>query len=254
MDNYKIKFESKFPGHHLQSLDGLKVIYTCVDGNTYEQPNKYDVLRFGCKICNQRNLIKKRSDKFLNFMSEKYKDSLSYVSGTYNGIDSLYTFKCDKHGEITKTVKGWKTAGCEGCSYDLRGMARRNSREDIQTRLKELYGNKFEFELGEDVSSESKLKMICPVHGATEHMVQTALGGKLGCRKCRAILQSKDMTMSFDEFKSKAISIWGDKYSYEKSVYVGSKNKLIVTCPEHGDFLSRPNDLLSGHGCPKCKR
>ena len=33
---------------------------------------------------------------------------------------------------------------------------------------------------------------------------------------------------------------------------MNSKEKVIIGCPKHGEFLMKPNDLLSGHGCPKC--
>lgn len=28
---------------------------------------------------------------------------------------------------------------------------------------------------------------------------------------------------------------------------------MIITCPEHGDYLQSPNDHISGNGCKKCK-
>lgn len=39
------------------------------------------------------------------------------------------------------------------------------------------------------------------------------------------------------------------KYSYEKSVYVSAKDKIIITCRIHGDFLQIPYDHVSGRGC-----
>jgi very-short-patch-repair endonuclease len=35
--------------------------------------------------------------------------------------------------------------------------------------------------------------------------------------------------------------------------YVGSKTRVIITCPIHGDWgTTTPNDHLRGSGCPKC--
>jgi very-short-patch-repair endonuclease len=42
------------------------------------------------------------------------------------------------------------------------------------------------------------------------------------------------------------------KYTYDKVDYVNSKEKIIITCPKHGDFLQKPNDHLHGYGCPYC--
>ena len=42
------------------------------------------------------------------------------------------------------------------------------------------------------------------------------------------------------------------KYDYSKSIYTGSKEKLVIICPEHGEFLQTPNCHLKGQGCPMC--
>lgn len=48
--------------------------------------------------------------------------------------------------------------------------------------------------------------------------------------------------------------VHGNKYDYSKSVYVKAKEKVIITCPIHGDFEQRPQDhILKQCGCPKCK-
>lgn len=42
------------------------------------------------------------------------------------------------------------------------------------------------------------------------------------------------------------------KYSYEKTVVVDRNKPVIITCPEHGDFLQTPRDHISGKGCHEC--
>ena len=44
------------------------------------------------------------------------------------------------------------------------------------------------------------------------------------------------------------------EYSYEKSIYNGANNEVIVTCPIHGDFKTKPSRFIMGGkcGCPKC--
>ena len=46
----------------------------------------------------------------------------------------------------------------------------------------------------------------------------------------------------------------GDKYIYHKSVYVKSKEKLLIECrvEGHEPFPQSPNDHLRGHGCKLC--
>ena len=61
---------------------------------------------------------------------------------------------------------------------------------------------------------------------------------------------SKKLTL--DEFVFKANIKHNNKYDYKKSVYVDSNTKLIITCPEHGDFEQMPASHLSGMKCQKC--
>ena len=57
-----------------------------------------------------------------------------------------------------------------------------------------------------------------------------------------------------EEFISKARDVHGNKYNYEKAVYNGSNEKIIITCPKHGDFEQVANSHLHGHGCDKCAK
>lgn len=58
--------------------------------------------------------------------------------------------------------------------------------------------------------------------------------------------------LTTEEFKEKYREKYGDKYNLDKVVYNGNKELIVITCPIHGDFEARPNDLLMGQGCPAC--
>ena len=56
-----------------------------------------------------------------------------------------------------------------------------------------------------------------------------------------------------EEIIARSVAAWGDKYTYSKLVYVNSKTKVTVTCPEHGDFSLLPvSHTMNGCGCPTC--
>lgn len=49
--------------------------------------------------------------------------------------------------------------------------------------------------------------------------------------------------------------IHNSKYSYEKTKYINSYTKVIITCPIHGDFEQKPNHHKDYKaGCKKCGR
>ena len=55
-----------------------------------------------------------------------------------------------------------------------------------------------------------------------------------------------------EDFINKARKIHGEKYDYSKVEYINSQTKVIIICPEHGEFEQTPSDHLSGSGCQKC--
>jgi len=57
------------------------------------------------------------------------------------------------------------------------------------------------------------------------------------------------VTENFIEMSNK---IHNNYYKYDMTKYINSKTKVIITCPNHGDFLQTPNHHLQGFGCNKC--
>lgn len=57
-----------------------------------------------------------------------------------------------------------------------------------------------------------------------------------------------------EDFIKKAKEVHGDKYDYSKTIYVNSKQNVIITCPIHGDFVIRASHHLYGIGCHKCAK
>ena len=60
------------------------------------------------------------------------------------------------------------------------------------------------------------------------------------------------MTYKTIDFINKAKLKHGDIYDYSNVEYINVKNKVIITCKRHGEFLQTPSDHLSGNGCKYC--
>ena len=51
----------------------------------------------------------------------------------------------------------------------------------------------------------------------------------------------------------KFVKIHGDNFDYSKVLYEGLTSKVIIICPEHGEFLQQPRLHLRGsNGCKIC--
>jgi hypothetical protein len=62
-------------------------------------------------------------------------------------------------------------------------------------------------------------------------------------------LTKKDRKQYFIE---KAREVHGDKYSYDKVIYIDNKKKVIISCEIHGEFLQTPSSHLASNGCKDC--
>lgn len=69
-----------------------------------------------------------------------------------------------------------------------------------------------------------------------------------GCKYCSKPCQD---TESFVKLSSE---VHHNKYDYSKTEYFNQKTKVIVICPEHGEFLIKPtNHYFLKRGCSQCK-
>lgn len=60
--------------------------------------------------------------------------------------------------------------------------------------------------------------------------------------------------ISFEDFLLKANERHKFKYSYDKKTYFGTKHKIKITCPKHGEFWQEVQSHLQGHGCKQCAK
>lgn len=59
--------------------------------------------------------------------------------------------------------------------------------------------------------------------------------------------------LTTEQWVAKARAVHGDRYDYSKSVYTVMREKLIITCRVHGDFIQSPHGhVIVGTGCPEC--
>ena len=64
------------------------------------------------------------------------------------------------------------------------------------------------------------------------------------------IIMSKRLNK--ESFIERANGVHGNIYDYSKVEYVNTKTKVVIVCPEHGDFLQSPEKHMAGQGCPLC--
>jgi very-short-patch-repair endonuclease len=117
---------------------------------------------------------------------------------------------------------------------------------------KKLYEKEYNFSYNKTkyINSRTNLIITCPIHGDIEISPNNHINSNRSCKKCN---EEKRREKEWKLFLEKSKEKHNDFYSYEKSIYIGSKNNIIITCPIHGEFKQTPNSHISGKGCPECK-
>ena len=175
----------------------------------------------------------------------KYDYSKVVYTGTFNKVCII----CPKHGEFWQTPNGHLNGnGCRQCSYELRGELKKDTNQTFIKKAQNKHGNRYDYSKVEYKGTKTKVCIVCPEHGEFWQTPSDHLSGG-ACPKC----VHPNANMSTSDFVEKAKDLHNDKYDYSKVEYKGTKTKVCIVCPEHGEFWQTPSDHLRGQGCPKCK-
>lgn len=135
------------------------------------------------------------------------------------------------------------------------GSSRIINTEIALKEAKEIHGNKYNYSLMEYINYKIPLVIICPIHGEFKQSYQKHCKLGRGCWDCgkKSCVEKRDKKSS-NYFINQAKIIHNNKYTYDKTVYNLSSEKVIITCPLHGDFLQNASSHLMGCGCNRCAR
>ena len=183
-----------------------------------------------------------------------YGDKYEYRFVKYLGYNIKVCLVCPEHGEFWKTpdnfLHGQK---CQLCKKQEPKKRIYYTNESFIESARSIHGDKYDYSKVHYEKSSKEVCIICPEHGEFWQKPEIHLAGH-GCPKC-GISRIKEKTSdNTNIFISKARSVHGDRYDYSKTKYVKATEKVIITCPIHGDFEQLPYNHLSGHGCTKCNR
>lgn len=126
-------------------------------------------------------------------------------------------------------------------------MAKRKTTEQFISDAIAVHGNRYDYSKVVYKTGSDKVTIICSVHGEFQQKADNHLQGK-GCGICANSIKSNTK-----EFIKKSKVVHHNKYDYLLADYKNSKTKVIIICPEHGEFEQTPKDHLKGRGCQKCK-
>lgn len=197
----------------------------------------------GCPKCtNELSSLNQRQTQEDFILKAKLVHGDKYDYSLVNYIDTNLKVKiiCKEHGIFEQLPCNHYKQNCPSCCKN-----KKITTEIFVNRAKEINGDKYDYNDVKYVNITTPVKIICKIHGMFLQTPREHFSG-CGCYKCaNRILNTKD-------FIEKASYRHNNLYHYTKTLYVNARNKIIITCKIHGDFLQNPNDHLNGCGCQKC--
>lgn len=172
---------------------------------------------------------------------EKWGNLYRYISFRRNCCRIKILYECDLHGIREQTFDSLIKSGCYRCY-------KTSTLESFIKSATIIHNGKYSYKNSKYISSSNLIEIICEKHGSFWQSPNNHLSKKNGCSYCAnvRIKNNSDFVLFCSErFKY--------KYNYDKVNFANRYDKVIITCPKHGDFEQVASYHISGSGCIKCK-
>lgn len=238
--------------NYINSYTKVKIV--CLSHGAFKQTPSNHLNGNGCFKCANELRIKKRRkierDNFFLKAPIVHNNKYDYSKSQHINKNTKIIIICPKHGHFKQTpgahIKG---QACPKCSREnMVLLVKQNKSKSFFEKAPKIHDNKYSYLKVNYINCYTNVTILCKEHGYYEQTPSNHLAGR-GCLICARI----ELTKKTETFINDANTVHNNIYNYDKSVYENSKNKIIITCLKHGDFLQVPNRHLAGNGCPKCK-
>lgn len=115
------------------------------------------------------------------------------------------------------------------------------------SKAQTIHNNLYDYSKVEYVNSQTKVIVICKIHGEFTVKPNNHTVNKSKCPKC-----NKFNGFGQEYFIKKAQELH-PALSFQKSIYVNDRTKIVVECAKHGEYTTTPRCIMGGHGCRKCR-
>ena len=228
-----------------------KVIIICpLHGEFIKSPATH-ISGQGCRSCS--GYIELNQDTFIERAGAIHRNRYGYSKTEIKNKNFKVIIICSEHGEFEQLPHNHiKGAGCPKCAKNARSTNQRYSLSDFTVSVRKVHGSSYDYSEVIYVNSQTKVKIICHIHGAFMMKPNSHFNGQ-GCPKCGRISMREKISLEFSEFLTRAKNIHGNQYKYLESSYKNYTSKMQLFCAEHGFFEQTPHSHISmKSGCPKC--
>ena len=193
-----------------------------------------------------------KTEQFIEKARKVHGNRYDYSKVVYINNCTKVIIICPEHGEFKQTPANHLSGqNCPKCSH----RSYKKTTEEFVEEAKKMHGDKYDYSRVIYVKNNKNVRIICPEHGEFMQTPYKHLTG-CGCPMCYNKIRGLTRKKTNDTFISELEEIFqGKNYDFSKVDYVNDKTKVIIICPEHGEFKQTPNHLLGRKtGCPKCSK
>lgn len=193
-------------------------------------------------------------EEFIARAKQVHGDKYDYSKVEYVNSDTKVTIICPIHGVFKQTpYLHYKVGcGCPSCGINTTAQKRAIGTKKFIEKALIVHGNKYGYSKVDYKTKKDKVCITCPIHGDFWQEPYNHLHGS-GCPICGIQATANKNRKDTESFIARSRQVHGNRYVYDKTIYVSNHKKVIITCREHGDFLQEPSNHINGAGCPMCK-
>lgn len=196
--------------------------------------------------------------------TNKFGSAIIYPNFIYHGYDKKSIFTCvkEEHGDFESSPHCLLITkyGCPKCSSE---NSRLIHNIDLLTERKEIFLKRLNSKFGDKIKTSKFIfegmgfkgifTCINPEHGDFETTPNILIRSTHGCPKCAIEYTCNKSKLTKEELINKSQEKFGDKITFEKTIFVDMYTKTIFTCIKHKDFETTPTNLMqSKYGCQQC--
>lgn len=195
-------------------------------------------------------MTKKLTTKqFIEKARKKHNNYFTYEKVDYKTTRTAVIITCPIHGDFSQPPHS-HLLGRNGCKICVEKEKRKRKNYIMKKRFikkcKEKYNN-FNYEKTNYTHNRHKVIITCMIHGDFKILPHGFL--RYGCAKCNIINKQKNYQ---NNFIVRANKTHNNFYAYTYVDYKAVREKVIITCPIHGNFEQTPESHLRGEGCKAC--
>lgn len=188
----------------------------------------------------------KISNDYIEIARLLHNNKYNYSKIVYTKLKDKVEIICNEHGSFFMSLDNHisKKAGCRKCVIRPKKM-------DWIECFNKVHNNEYDYSKSIFKTSKDKIEIICKKHGSFFQRPNSHLSTIHKCPKCSIENKSKKLANNLSDYIDRLNERHLFKYDYSKFEYINSKEKSIIICPKHGEFLQCISSHLQS-GCPMC--